>query len=223
MGSYTRAGNCLPQADPETKLLSRLSFATRDDQPTLRRYISAFPRCTVTDSSCIAQRTNAPLGMRPLSAAMSPWPRRRVLAVLSKRLSHAVRSACTSIRPYVLKRDKYGRTGTDACRFVPLSHETYGRAGPPALALLHELAEFAASTGAVSKKIFMENTMRDRSTTLCCGIARQVLASVPLRACLDGRPVPTDGLARSLGPGAGPSSHQDQHLQPTPASGSVVL
>ena len=37
----------------------------------LRRYISAFPRCTVTDSSCIAQRTNAPLGMRPLSAAMS--------------------------------------------------------------------------------------------------------------------------------------------------------
>ena len=30
----------------------------------LRRYISAFPRCTVTDSSCIAQRTNAPLGMR---------------------------------------------------------------------------------------------------------------------------------------------------------------
>ena len=54
-----------------------------------------------------------------------------------------------------LKRDKYGRTGTGACRFVPLSHESYGRAGPPAFALLHELAEFAASTGAVSKKIFM--------------------------------------------------------------------
>ena len=51
-----------------------------------------------------------------------------------------------------LKRGKYGRTGTGACRFVPLSHETYGRAGCPAFALLHELAEFAASTGAVSKK-----------------------------------------------------------------------
>ena len=38
----------------------------------LRRYISAFPRCTVTDSSCIAHHTNAPLGMRPPSAAMSP-------------------------------------------------------------------------------------------------------------------------------------------------------
>ena len=61
-----------------------------------------------------------------------------------------------------LKRDKYGRTGTCACRFVPLSHETYGRAGPPAFALLHELAEVAASTGAVSKNIFMENAMRDR-------------------------------------------------------------
>ena len=47
-------------------------------------------------------------------------------------------------------------------RFVPLSHETYGRAGPPAFALLHELAEVAASTGAVSKNIFMENAMRDR-------------------------------------------------------------
>ena len=54
-----------------------------------------------------------------------------------------------------LKRDKYGCTGTGACRFVPLSHETYGLAGPPAFALLHELAELAASTGAVSKKIFM--------------------------------------------------------------------
>ena len=45
--------------------------------------------------------------------------------------------------------------------------------------------------------------MRDLSTTLCRGIARQVLASAPLtlRARLDGRPVipgrpvPTDGLA----------------------------
>ena len=46
-----------------------------------------------------------------------------------------------------------------------------------------------------------ENAMRDLSTTLCRGIARQDLASAPLRARLDGRPVlpgrpvPTDGLA----------------------------
>ena len=71
--------------------------------------------------------------------------------------------------------------------------------------------------------------MRDLSTTLCRGIAQQVLASAPLRARLDGqpvlsgRPVPADGLALSLRPGAGSSSHQDQHLQPATASGSVVL
>ena len=100
-----------------------------------------------------------------------------------------------------LKQDKYGRTGTGACRFVPLSHETYGRAGPPVFALFHELAEFAASTGAVSQKIVMENAMRDPSATLCRDIARQVLASAPLRARLDGRPVlpgrpvASDGLA----------------------------
>ena len=78
---------------------------------------------------------------------------------------------------------------------------TYLRAGPPAFALLHELAELAASTGAVSQKLFMESAMRNLSTTLCRGIARQVLASALLRARLDGRPVfhgrpvPTDGLA----------------------------
>ena len=80
-----------------------------------------------------------------------------------------------------LKQDQYDCTGTGACRFVHLSHEMYGRAGPPAFTLLHELAEFAASTGAVFKKIFMENAMRDLSTTLCRSIVRQVLTSAPLR------------------------------------------
>ena len=100
-----------------------------------------------------------------------------------------------------LKRDKFGHTGTGDCRFVPLSHETYGRAGPAAFALLHELAEFASSTGGISKKVFMEHAMCGLSTTLCRGIARQVLASAPLQARLDvrpvlpGRPVPTDGRA----------------------------
>ena len=103
-----------------------------------------------------------------------------------------------------LKRDKYGRTGTGVCRVVPLSHDTYGRAAPSAFALLHELVEFAAATGAVSKNIFMENNIicaARLSTTPCRGITRQVLALAPLRARLDGRtvlprrPVPTDGLA----------------------------
>ena len=78
-----------------------------------------------------------------------------------------------------LKRDKYCRTGTGACRFVPLSHETFGRAGPAAFALLNEIVEFAASSGVVSKKIFFEDAMRDLSTTLCREMTWQVLATVP--------------------------------------------
>ena len=77
-----------------------------------------------------------------------------------------------------LKRDKYSLTGTGACRFVPLSHETFGRAGPAAFALLNEIAEFVASSGVVSERIFLENAMHDLSTTLCRGITRQVLATI---------------------------------------------
>ena len=89
----------------------------------------------------------------------------------------------------LLKRDKYRQTGTGACRFVPLSHETFGRAGPADCALLNDIAEFASSSGVVSKRIVLENAMRDLSTTLCLKITRQVLATVPLRAHLNGRPV----------------------------------
>ena len=51
------------------------------------------------------------------------------------------------------------------------------------------LPMFAASSGAASKMMFKENAMRSLSTTVCRGIARQVLASAPLRARLDGQPV----------------------------------
>ena len=81
-----------------------------------------------------------------------------------------------------LKRNKYSRTGTGACRFVPPSRETYGRAGPEAFALLNEIAEYASGIGSVSKKVCMENAMRDLSTILCRGVARQVIASMPLQA-----------------------------------------
>ena len=100
----------------------------------------------------------------------------------------------------LFKRDKYSRTGTGACRFDPLSHETFARAGPEASAVLNETAEFAESPGVVSKRIFFENAMRNLSMTLCRGITTQVLATVPLRAHLNGHPVitglpvPTDDL-----------------------------
>ena len=59
-----------------------------------------------------------------------------------------------------LKRDKYSFTGTGAYRFVSLSHETFGCAGPAAFALLNEIAEFAASSGVVSKRILGEHHAR---------------------------------------------------------------
>ena len=87
-------------------------------------------------------------------------------------------------------------------RFVTLSLERNGRAGAPAFALLQVVLEFAATNEAVSKQTFMENAMRDLSTMLCRGNIWQGLASAPLRALLDGRPVipgrplpTTDGLA----------------------------
>ena len=93
-----------------------------------------------------------------------------------------------------LKRDKYSRTGMGACRFVPLSHETFGHAGPAAFTLLNDIAEFATSSGDESKRAFLENAMRGLSTTLCREITRQVVATVLLRAHLNGHPVVTGGL-----------------------------
>ena len=92
-----------------------------------------------------------------------------------------------------LKRDKYSRIGTGACRFVPVSHETFGRAGPAAFALLNEIAEFVARSRVLSQIFFWENAMRGLASTLRQGIARQVLDTVPLRAHLNGCPV-VDGL-----------------------------
>ena len=72
----------------------------------------------------------------------------------------------------------------------------------------NENAEGPASSGVVSKRALLENAMRDLSATLCRGITRQVLAAVPLRARLNGRPVvaglpvPTDDLVPVAG---GPS------------------
>ena len=85
---------------------------------------------------------------------------------------------------------------------VLFSHETHSLAGPEAFGLLNEIAEYAAAIESVSKKLFMEDAMLDLCTTLCRGVARQVIASARLQARLDGgavlpglhHDVPTDGL-----------------------------
>ena len=108
----------------------------------------------------------------------------------------------------LLKRDKFSCTDTGACQFDPLSHQTFGRAGPAAFALLNEISEFAASSGLCQREFFVENAMRDLSATLCRGTMWQVLVTAALRARLNGHPVvagmpvPTDELIPVAG---GPS------------------
>ena len=52
-----------------------------------------------------------------------------------------------------------------------------------------KIAEYTAGIGSVSKKLFMENAMRDLSITLCRGVARQAIASMQLQARMDGKAV----------------------------------
>ena len=99
--------------------------------------------------------------------------------------------------------------------FVPLSHETHGRACPPAFAILHEIAECAAPTGAVSKKIFIQNATRSLATMSRCsqaGLRYGTVSGVPRWpagsswAGSHRRPCTcTLALARSFGRAAGPS------------------
>ena len=103
------------------------------------------------------------------------------------------------------KRLKYGRTGTGGCGFVPLAHETFGRAGPAAFAFLNKIADAASASGAVSRRVFLHHAMRDLSTTLCRGVASQVRACAPVMARMVGKPVlaglavPTDDLVPLTG------------------------
>ena len=85
------------------------------------------------------------------------------------------------------KRRKYARSGTGACVFIPLAHETYGRAGPAAWRFLRRLATAAAESGSVCRRTFLVHAMQRLSVTLCRVVARQVRTSDPLKARLVGK------------------------------------
>ena len=103
------------------------------------------------------------------------------------------------------KRRKYDRLGTGATAFVPLAHETFGRLGPAAFRFLNKVADGAASSGAVSRRVFLRNSLRRLSCAMCRAVVRQVRASAPLMARLVGKPVlaglgvPTDDLLPLVG------------------------
>ena len=89
-----------------------------------------------------------------------------------------------------LKRNQYRRTGTGACSFLPFSHETYGRTGPDAFALLNEIADYAAGIGSVSRnsKLFMERVAGPIYNPVPGG-CQESIASMPMQAWMDGKAV----------------------------------
>ena len=95
------------------------------------------------------------------------------------------------------KRTKYDRGDAGGYAFVPLSIETYGRLGEPAMKLLNTLADTAAAGGVVVKGDFVRSALRELSTGLCKGngivyrAGLKILARASGRAFLSGADAPT--------------------------------
>ncbi len=64
---------------------------------------------------------------------------------------------------------RYRTADPNGYKFVPLSVESYGRWGKPAMELLNTLASKAADDGVVAKDRFVTNALRELSVTLCRG------------------------------------------------------
>ena len=86
------------------------------------------------------------------------------------------------------KVEKYRRSAMGgACEFVPLSVETYGRMGEPAMALLRRLAEVAADGGRVNKQRWMKSALRKLSVALMRGNSWRFKAGLSVGARVAGR------------------------------------
>ena len=66
------------------------------------------------------------------------------------------------------KKDKYAR-GPGAYTFVPLSAETHGRLGEPAMKLLRDLADRAGFREARERASFVANALCELSVAMCQG------------------------------------------------------
>ena len=67
------------------------------------------------------------------------------------------------------KRAQYENSDPLGYAFVPLSTESFGRLGKPAMALLNKLAQCASACGVVFKDGFFVNALRELSVGLCRG------------------------------------------------------
>jgi hypothetical protein len=142
-----------------------------------------------------SSNTAAPLGWRGDALVVMP----RGLTVIDVAVVHpgastyvdraaampGAAAAATDLR----KTAAYRRGGYQGFTFVPFSVESYGRLGCPAMAFLNELAEVAASSGAVSKGAFLARALRGISVALCRGNAALFRAGLSVYAHTTGTDV----------------------------------
>ena len=83
----------------------------------------------------------------------------------------ALRGGAAAARRDQDKRNKYRRIDSTGYTFHPLTVETYGRLGTPAMQLLNKIADIAENTGSVHKGAFVTNALRQLSIALCRGNA----------------------------------------------------
>ena len=94
------------------------------------------------------------------------------------------------------KRRKYAQAEPAGYPFIPLTSETFGRLGAPAMQLLNDLAARASASGTVQKDSFVKSALRDLSITLCkgngenCRRCTSVLARVSGTTFMAGASVP---------------------------------
>ena len=99
-----------------------------------------------------------------------------------------------------VKRAQYSSADPNGYAFVPLSVETFGRLGKPAMELLNQLATTAASGGTARKDCFVIGALKELSVALCRGngfVLRRslgVLARVAGSSFLMGMTVPTSEI-----------------------------
>ena len=97
-----------------------------------------------------------------------PW---QYVPVIHPTADSYVRAAAQEAGGAAAKRDRdkranYSSADPNGYAFTPLSMETYGRLGKPAMGLLNTLAETAADAG-VAKDAFVTNALRELSISLC--------------------------------------------------------
>ena len=87
------------------------------------------------------------------------------------------------------KISKYRLADPTGYDFIPLSTESFGRHGRPAMVFLKKLADYAASTGSVDAESFVTNSLRELSIGLCRGNAVVYRGGLSALARVTGRVV----------------------------------